>query len=301
MNVIKESGGIYLMILVILFAMLLGGCKKNELPVLTTTELSNITSIIATSGGIVTDEGSSQVIARGVCWNTSPNPTTDNSKTSDGSGIGSFSSSITELSPGTIYYVRAYATNSVVTGYGNEITFTTKSVFDLFPLNVGNEYYYKYDYWHCISILGTEYVSEGKIKWTILTDSLKNNMTEYYFEEKFNGIDIIVKKEYPGPAGRDTTIIKDRIRYFRVIENPSGLLSLLIAELRLTGQAAFWNISFKRYHNIQDTVIYVGGIMDGADYYFHADLGLTKYYYHDGPNTNITYFNYILDSVNISH
>lgn len=297
----KESGGIYLLILIILFAMLSGGCKKDEPPVLTTTELNDITTTTATSGGIVTYEGSSRVIARGVCWSTSPNPTIDNSKTSDSSGIGNFNSSITELSPGTIYYVRAYATNRVATGYGNEISFTTKSVFDLFPLKVGNEYYYKYDYWHCISILGSEYFSAGKIKWTILTDSLKNNMSEYYFEEKFNGIDVVVRKYYPGPAGSDTTIIKDRIRYFRVIENPSALLSLLIGELRLIGQDAKWNISFKRYHIIQDTVIYVGSISEGADYYFQADSGMTKYLYHDGPNTNITYFKYILDSVKISH
>jgi hypothetical protein len=268
--------------------------------VLTTTELSNITTTTAANGGSVTNEGISQVVARGVCWNTSPNPTIDKYKTYDGNGIGSFTSSITGLSPGTIYYLRAFATNRVGTGYGNEISFTTKSEFDLFPLNAGNEYYYKFSYSYCVSILGSEYFSYGKIKWIILTDSLKNNMTVYYFEEKFNGIDIIVRKYYPGPAVGDTTIIKDRMRYFRVIENPSGLLSLLIAELGLTGQNTKWDISFKRYQYIQDTVIRVGALMDGADYYFHADSGLTKYSYHDGPNTNITYIKYVLDSVKIS-
>lgn len=91
----------------------------------TTTAVSSITSTTAVSGGNVLSDGGLSVTARGVCWNTSPNPTIANSKTTDGNGTGSFSSSISALSANTPYFLRAYATNSAGTFYGDEITFTT--------------------------------------------------------------------------------------------------------------------------------------------------------------------------------
>jgi hypothetical protein len=94
-------------------------------PVLTTNAASNITKTTATSGGNISSDGASTIIERGVCWSTSPNPTTANSKTLSGSGIGSFSSYLTGLSAGVTYYVRAFAVNGVGTGYGNEDEFAT--------------------------------------------------------------------------------------------------------------------------------------------------------------------------------
>ena len=91
----------------------------------TTTVVSSISSSSATSGGIVTADGGASVTARGVCWSTSANPTISGSKTSDGTGTGIFTSSITGLIPGTAYHVRAYATNGAGTSYGSDITFTT--------------------------------------------------------------------------------------------------------------------------------------------------------------------------------
>ena len=98
-----------------------------SLPTVTTTAITAITQTIATSGGNVTTDGGAAVTARGVCWSTSQNPTTDNSKTTDGTGTGSFTSSLTGLIANTPYYVRAYATNSQGTTYGNEVTFTTSN------------------------------------------------------------------------------------------------------------------------------------------------------------------------------
>ena len=98
------------------------------LAILTTTTPGSITINSAQSGGNITSDNGSGVTARGVCWNTSPNPTISNSHTSDGTGIGSFTSSMTGLIPSTTYYVRAYATNSAGTSYGNSESFTTCAV-----------------------------------------------------------------------------------------------------------------------------------------------------------------------------
>jgi len=91
----------------------------------TTASISAVTSVSASSGGSVIGDSGPSVTARGVCWSTSADPTTNDSKTSDGVGTGSFTSSITGLSPGTTYHVRAYATNITGTIYGNNVTFTT--------------------------------------------------------------------------------------------------------------------------------------------------------------------------------
>jgi uncharacterized protein (TIGR02145 family) len=96
-----------------------------NLPSITTSSITDITSTGAKSGGNITSDGGAPVTARGVCWSTSQNPTTANSKTTDGSGTGSYPSAITGLSPGTTYYVRAYATNSAGTQYGNQVSFKT--------------------------------------------------------------------------------------------------------------------------------------------------------------------------------
>ena len=95
------------------------------IPTVTTTNITNITTTTATSGGNVITDGGATVTARGVCWNTSSNPTTADSHTTDGSGTGIFISYLNGLTPNTLYYVRAYATNSVGTAYGNLVSFTT--------------------------------------------------------------------------------------------------------------------------------------------------------------------------------
>ena len=95
------------------------------IPTVTTNNVSSITTTTAVCGGNVTYDGGLTVTARGVCWSTSPNPTVDNSKTTDGSGLGAFTSDITGLTEGVTYYVRAYATNEKGTAYGEERSFTT--------------------------------------------------------------------------------------------------------------------------------------------------------------------------------
>jgi uncharacterized protein (TIGR02145 family) len=105
-------------------------CKKDKptVPVITTTAVTAISSTTAASGGVVTNDGGANVTVCGVCWSTGQTPTTGDSKTTDGIGTGNFSSTITGLSANTNYYVRAYATNSAGTAYGNEINFTTTGI-----------------------------------------------------------------------------------------------------------------------------------------------------------------------------
>jgi uncharacterized protein (TIGR02145 family) len=93
--------------------------------VASTTAASAITANTATSGGNVSNDGGTTIIARGVCWSTSASPTIANSTTVDAGTTGSFTSSLTGLSSSTLYYVRAYATNSAGTGYGDQFSFTT--------------------------------------------------------------------------------------------------------------------------------------------------------------------------------
>ena len=102
------------------------GCYENtNLPAVSTTNASLITSTTASSGGYIISDGGALVDKRGVCWSTSSNPTTSDNKTMDGTGTGAFVSRITGLSPGAGYHVRAYATSSNGTGYGNEVLVTT--------------------------------------------------------------------------------------------------------------------------------------------------------------------------------
>lgn len=101
--------------------------NPGNLATITTLPIGNITSTSATSGGNITNNGGTNVTQRGVVWSTSPNPTTANSQSSDGSGTGNYTSNLAGLTTNTTYYLRAYATNSGGTAYGNELSFTTTS------------------------------------------------------------------------------------------------------------------------------------------------------------------------------
>jgi uncharacterized protein (TIGR02145 family) len=98
---------------------------SDGMPILSTTEITAITGTTATSGGDIGTNGGFAITARGVCWATTTNPTTANNFTNDESNTGNFISKITGLTLVTTYYVRAYASNSLGTAYGNQQTFTT--------------------------------------------------------------------------------------------------------------------------------------------------------------------------------
>jgi hypothetical protein len=106
-------------------------------PTLTTTVPTSVTTTSASGGGTITSNGGAAITVSGVCWSTNSNPGTSlTTKTTDGTASGTFISSITGLNPGTFYYIRAYATNSVGTGYGSEENFTTSSIPPAAPSNL---------------------------------------------------------------------------------------------------------------------------------------------------------------------
>jgi uncharacterized protein (TIGR02145 family) len=125
----KKEGFIFLGISFFLLVFLIC-CKKEKENVTTlasilTLPVTNIKSNSAISGGNITNDGGAPISQRGIVWSTLPNPTTASNSTSDGSGTGNYTSNLSGLNFNTTYYLRAYATNSAGTAYGEEINFKT--------------------------------------------------------------------------------------------------------------------------------------------------------------------------------
>ena len=124
----KKGLSFFVILSVLAVMAMFQGCKKATVPELTTVAVSEIGLTSAVSGGTIIADGGEDITDKGVCWSTSTNPTVADSKTNEGTGSGNFVSNIVGLEEGTPYYVRSYATNSVGTAYGNELTFTTNQI-----------------------------------------------------------------------------------------------------------------------------------------------------------------------------
>jgi len=123
-----------LILFTVVFAMT--SCNKDEdpvdnttVPTLTTLVITDITPTSATSGGDITDAGGADITRKGVCWSASQNPTILDFATDEGNNPSNYTSTIAGLTANTTYYVRAYATNSKGTGYGNELEFVAENIF----------------------------------------------------------------------------------------------------------------------------------------------------------------------------
>jgi PKD repeat protein len=110
-----------------LLAVFFWGCKKEELPTLTTLSVSEITANSGKSGGNISNDGGGEISSRGLVWATHESPSIEQHLgiTTDGTGAGLFTSNIINLSPGATYHVRAYAVNGAGIAYGNQVTFST--------------------------------------------------------------------------------------------------------------------------------------------------------------------------------
>jgi hypothetical protein len=151
-------------------------------PTVSTNTVSSIGTTSAVCGGNVTSDGGASVTARGVCWSSSTSsPTTSNSHTTNGSGTGSFTSSITGLSPGTTYYVRAYATNSQGTSYGSSKSFTTNSSITVTSPNGGEWWQVGTNHnitWTTTGTVGNvkiEYSTDNGSTWSTVVSSTLND------------------------------------------------------------------------------------------------------------------------------
>ncbi len=132
------------------------------IPTVTTADITEITQTSAVSGGDVTSDGGAEVIARGLCWSTSQNPTIDDNHTNDGVGTGIFTTNLSDLVPNTTYYLRAYATNSVGTAYGEERVFTTlEEIIIVLPTVITAEVT---DITQSSAISGGEVISDGGVE-----------------------------------------------------------------------------------------------------------------------------------------
>jgi FG-GAP repeat/Secretion system C-terminal sorting domain len=106
------------------------GQSTSKVPTVTTQAASSVAGVLATGNGTITDPGIPNPTAHGFCWNTTGNPTTADAIVDSGavSTSGAFTGSLTGLTAGTMYYVRAYATNSAGTAYGDQVTFTANKL-----------------------------------------------------------------------------------------------------------------------------------------------------------------------------
>jgi DNA/RNA endonuclease G (NUC1) len=118
---------VFSLVITLLGTFILTGCNEDKaLPKISTVEFSAIYTYSAICNGKVLDDGGTQVLSKGVCWNTTGNPTISDYRSIDGKGIGEFTSTIKGLAPNTTYYLKAYATNANGTSYSNSVSFKTQ-------------------------------------------------------------------------------------------------------------------------------------------------------------------------------
>ena len=169
-------------------------CIKDELPTLTTSIITNIDNTTAISGGTITSIGSSNVKERGVCWSKNPHPTVADSKTSDGSGNGSFISNLSGLTSGETYYLRAYATNNEGSAYGNEVNFKT-TIQDI-DGNIYTSITIGTQKWMVENLKTTKYRNGEEIVTTTLANKDISSETEPKYQWDYFGIESNVEIKY---------------------------------------------------------------------------------------------------------
>jgi hypothetical protein len=194
------------------------GTTSPSAPTVTTDSITSVTTTTAAGGGSVTYDGGATITAAGICWSSSENPTVADSHTVDDVGTGEFTSSLTSLSPNTAYYVRAYAINSVDTGYGVQRSFATLPTFTVSG----------YVTLPAKSVDGIDSVLMDGLPGDPLTDS-----TGYYIATVDSGWSGVVR---PTKAGY--TFDPDSIVFSNVSENQNASYSGTLLTYTISGHVA---------------------------------------------------------------
>ena len=227
--------------------------KKPTFCIVKTLGVSNITHTSASTGGTVISDGNSEVTSRGVCWGMSSNPTITDNKTSDGSGTGTFKSSITGLTVGIHYHIRAYATNSVGTSYGSDISFTAIS-------SGGN----------ILAIEGTATINNTTGNWSGVNIP-RNTPTIFTFRN--NSITSVNTEGYMLQAGDESPLPENNNLDGEVITGNKFLWNGPLSSSIIThGLFAGYNINSKVKYNYLENVpygiIFKSGTDDGVNMTF---------------------------------
>ncbi|GAB1444441.1 MAG: hypothetical protein KF860_07080 [Cyclobacteriaceae bacterium] len=181
-------------------------------PTLTTTAISQIGYIAASSGGETLSDGGSAITSKGICWSTTQNPTIADSKTTDGTGTGNYTSALTGLTPNTKYYVRAYATNTVGTGYGSDVSFTTlEGVVD------GDDNLYT------TVTIGTQVWLKENLKTTKYTNGDIIGTTDPDNFDLGNDADVNAKYQWPVNRDESTESVYGRLYTWHAITDSRGV------------------------------------------------------------------------------
>lgn len=253
---------------------------QKTIPTVTTSSISSVLATTATGGGNVTAWGGDTVSARGICWNSSPNPTISNNKTNNGTGTGTFSSAMVNLLPNTTYYVRAYATNGIGTAYGSEVSFTTQplapdvtkivakdgsgdyttvqAAFDAVPNNYTGKYFI--------------FVKKGVYKEKLL---LSQNKVNVILVGENRDSTILTYDDYAGKTGGTSSsqsvaidaddFVAMNITFQNTIKNDGSFSDQQAVALRVNGdRQAYYNCKLLGY---QDTYYTWGGRGTGRTYH----------------------------------
>ena len=249
--------------------------KIALIPIVTTAALSSISQTSATGGGNVTSDAGNTVTARGVCWSTSANPTIADSKTTDGSGTGAFSSSLTGLTSSTPYHVRAYATNSDGTGYGSDLTLTTLIQVQSLTVTSPNGGESWLGWWNrnitwtttgTIANVKLEYTTDNGTSWTTITASTANANSYAWTVPNLSSANCRVRvSDAANPAVSD---VSDAVFTIGVC----GLISGTVTDLSGT---PIQNIQARAY--TADNVFWSWSRTNAAGQYWMGGLGSGSY------------------------